>query len=166
VLDSPDSASPTGHTSLRHRRSFSKHIVIPDRSSSKQLGRISTPYRPGEKPEFQAAALAYLTLYALVVSGAWLFEFASWQVLRVEAFAAPQVALVAYAVCWTATPLPADAPLYLFSEGRALKHVEVLAKEIGERQVGAYQRAADPVQLQSVTCMPFAVFVLPEAVQQ
>lgn len=32
-------------------------------------------------------------------------------------------------------PLPADAPLSAFSEGRALQHLRVLTKDIGQRQV-------------------------------
>ncbi len=48
-----------------------------------------------------------------------------------------QFALILWRIYWTPTPLPISSAPTLFSEDRALRHVNKLAGEIGERQVRA-----------------------------
>lgn len=48
-----------------------------------------------------------------------------------------QFALILWRIYWTPTPLPISSAPTLFSEERALRHVNMLAGEIGERQVRA-----------------------------
>lgn len=49
--------------------------------------------------------------------------------------AGPQAVLVMWVVQWAPRPGGLNAPLAEFSEGRAMRHVEVLAAGIGQRQV-------------------------------
>lgn len=48
----------------------------------------------------------------------------------------PQYVVTAHLFAAVPTPLPADADPLLFSEGRARQHLDVLARQIGHRQVG------------------------------
>lgn len=58
-----------------------------------------------------------------------------------------QMILMLQRVYWKPDVVPSTGPDHLFSEARALKHLHVLAEEIGNRQV---RRQADHAMIETV----------------